>query len=316
MKSISIGVDVGNYDTKTSHCSIPSGYKKYLSKPEIASKVLFYDGSYYVPELRERKPYVVDKTKDDQCLILTLFGIAEEMLFIAKQNMDGGSIQEELNKYNHIKLGLGLPPGHFNKFSQSTLAYYENKLSGIIKFTYKKYSFSFSVDKINIFPQDFVAVFKNQNSNITKKKKYYIIGIGGGTTDVVPVIDGKPDVNHCFSLEAGTRIMYQNIIDDVQRQTGETLDEDLVEYVLQGEDFPALSEETLEIIKAGAKTHLDTIIDGCIQKNVKLSLYPVVFFGGGCLLLKNQIEENEKIKEHEIIADVNANAKAYTELVG
>lgn len=310
MQTIKIGVDVGNYDTKTQQCTIVSGYKKYDKKPEIATKVLFYKGEYYVPDIKVRMPYVADKTKNDQCLILTLFGIAEEMLALAKAE-NPNAIQEELNKYDHIKLGIGLPPGHYNALAKTTLNYYNEKLSGAVEFEYRKYKFSFEVEKIMLFPQDFVAVYKNKDCNIAMKntKGYYIVGIGGGTVDVVPVVDGQPDVNGCFSLEMGTRVMYGKIISDIQRNTGENLDESLVEDVIRGEDT-VLPQDIKDIIIRDSKQHFENIINGCIQQGVKLSLYPVVFFGGGCLLLKDLINESTRIKS-EIIEDVHANAKAY-----
>ena len=309
MQTIKLGVDVGNYDTKTQNCTVASGYKKYDTKPEIATKILSYKGAYYVPDINERMPYVADKTQNDQCLILTLFGIAEELISVARE-ANPKAIQEELNKYDHIKLGLGLPPGHFNALSKKTLDYYHEKLDGKIEFSYKKYNFAFEVDAIRLFPQDFVAVYKNQACETAKKKRYYIVGIGGGTVDVVPVLNGQPDVNNCFSLEMGTRVMYRKICADVQRQFGEMLDESLVEDVLRGEDT-VLPQKMKEVIIDDAKEHFDNIVNGCIQQGVKLSLYPTVFFGGGCLLLKNYIENDDKLTEAEIISDVHANAKAY-----
>ncbi len=313
MPVINIGVDVGNYDTKTQHCKIASGYRKYNSKPEIATRILTYDGAYYVPDISERMPYVADKTQNDQCLILTLFGIAEEMLFIAKESAKSGqsNTQVELDKIKHIKLGVGLPPGHFNKYSQKTINYYKDKLcTGEVKITYKNYNFNFFVDDIRLFPQDFVAVYKNSQCETAKKKRYYIIGIGGGTTDIIPVLDGKPDVNNCFSLELGTRVMYRQICADVQRQYGEMLDESLVEDVLRGEET-ILPEDIKSLIKEGARRHFYDIINGCIQQGVKISLYPTVFFGGGALLFEDEIKTNEKITSPEIVVDINANAKAY-----
>ncbi len=310
MNSIKIGVDVGNYDTKTQHCSIVSGYKKYSSKPEITSKILEYGDSYYVPDISERMPYVVDKTKNDQCLILTLFGIAEELIYLAKENCSSNSVQDELYKFKHIKLGIGLPPGHFNAYAKKTLNYYKEKLDGLVEFKYKDYSFSFYVDTVRIFPQDFVAVYKNQHCETAKRKRYYIVGIGGGTADVVPVLDGQPDANNCFSLQLGTRVMYSQVCADVQRQYGEMLDESLVEDVLMNEET-ILGDDIKSLVKEDARIHFENIINGCIQQGVKLSLYPVVFFGGGGLLLKDLIRSSDKLADAEILDDIYANAKAY-----
>jgi plasmid segregation protein ParM len=315
MESISIGVDVGNYDTKTSHCTIPSGYRTYQSKPEIATKILSYKGLYYVPEISERKPYVADKTQDDQCLILTLFGIAEEILFLAREGAEGRITQKDIDEFKHIKLGVGLPPGHFNALSAKTLKYYKEQFADTVRFSYKNFDFSFDVDTIRIFPQDFVAVYKNQHCQTAKMKRYYIVGIGGGTTDVVHVKAGQPDTNNCFSLQLGTRVMYRKICADIQRQFGEMLDENLVEDVLRGEET-ILPDEYIKQIKRGAKEFFTDIINGCIGQGVMLSLYPVVFYGGGALLFRDEIEKNESLRNPEILSDVNANAKAYAMCLG
>lgn len=314
MQEINIGVDVGNYDTKTQHTTMVSGYKKYESKPELADKILFYKGFYYVPDINERMPYMADKTQNDSCLILTLFGIAEELLHMAKDS-NKDSVQVTLDKYRHIKLGIGLPPGHINKYSKKTIEYYEEKLAGSVEFIYKNYRYMFEVDSIRLFPQDFVAVFKNPHCETAKKKRYYIVGIGGGTTDIVPVINGKPDVNNCFSLEMGTRVMYRKIAANIQREFGEMLDEGLVEDVLKEEDN-LLPEDMKRIIKENGKEFYNAIINGCIGQGVKLSLYPTVFFGGGALLLREFIEEDEKLAGPEILGDIHANAKAYAQCMG
>lgn len=314
---LNIGVDVGNYDTKTQHCNIASGYGEYESRPEISMKVLEYGGKYYVPDIQERMPYVADKTVNDRCLILTLFGIAEELIWTAQTvcKETGGDLQDAIRSVEHIRLGVGLPPGHFNAFSAKTLKYYEEKLEGVVSFVYRNLEFSFRVDTLRIFPQDFVAVYKNRECETAKKKRYYIIGIGGGTTDVIPVLNGQPDVNHCFSLEMGTRIMYKQISANVQRQYGEMLDEGLVEDVLRGNDS-VLPEDMQALIKKDAGKHLDAIINGCTQQGVRLSLYPVVFYGGGALLLADYISNNLKLNSAEIIGDINANAKAYAACLG
>ena len=257
----------------------------------------------------ERMPYVVDKTKNDQCLILTLMGIAEEIIYRAKEeNTD--SVQEEISKYTEVKLGIGLPPGHFTKYSLKTLNYYKENLKGTVEFSYLKYNFSFTVSDIKIFPQDFVAVYKNHNCETAKKKRYYIIGVGGGTVDVVPVVNGQPDANKCFSLESGTRVMYREIAANIQRQYGEMPDEALIEDVLKNEET-SLPEPLVKLIKEDAKTHYEKIINGIAQQGVKLSLYPAVFFGGGALLFRELINKDTSISDREILEDINANAKAY-----
>ena len=314
MATFTVGVDVGNYDTKTQNCTIPSGYSEYSVRPEIATNILEYGGKYYVPDISERMPYIADKTADNRCLILTLLGIANEIIKSAEIK-DKKHIQQQIDQIREIKLGVGLPPGHFSKQKEHLEEYYHQYLDGNVKFKYKKYDFCIRMVKLHVFPQDFVAIYKNESCKLAAAaKRYYIVGIGGGTVDVVPVIEGKPNANMCFSLPLGTRIMYNQIAADIQRQYGEMLDENLVEDVLKG-DFSVLSDEIKDLIHKDAKKHFDNILNDCIQRGVKLNLYPTIFFGGGCVLLEEFINTNEMLHGPEIIRDVRANAKAYARFI-
>lgn len=304
-----IGVDVGNFNTKTQHCSFPSGYQTYNTRPAMPGQILEYNGEFYSPSAEDRMTYVIDKTQNDQCLILTLLGIAEELLYVAK-NGESGDIQAELDILKEVKLGVGLPPGHYNSFAKKTIKYYEEKLaSKPISFTYNDYKFNFILNTIRLFPQDFLAVYKNPTCTTAKKSKYYIIGIGGGTVDIVPVIDFKPDVNNCFSLEAGTRMMFAKIAKNLQVLSAEFYQESVIENFLRGKETYFTDEEK-GIIRKTAKAHLDEIIKGLKQHGINIKAFPCVFYGGGGLLLKEFIENYPDL-HYEILEDVNANAKAY-----
>lgn len=311
-KTKKIGVDVGNYDVKTQHCKIASGYETYEKKPQITKHCLDYKGQYYVPDISKRMEYKKDKTENNQCIILTLFGISEELLYIAKNS--GNDIQAELDSMDSIKLGIGLPPGHFNDLAKKTLEYYQNEFSDTVEYYYNDYHFKFTVETIRIFPQDFVAVFKNSKCETAKMKRYYIVGIGGGTVDVIPVINGSPDVNNCFSLKKGTREMYKYIAiklkNELQLEDEEEIEDNLIEDVIIGEKT-VLDGSIIEKINAYAEEYVERLINIDLKEKHKVNLgnYPSVFFGGGGLLLRQYIEQY--VKNCEILEDVNANAKSY-----
>ncbi|MBR6327423.1 MAG: hypothetical protein IKR60_00920, partial [Alphaproteobacteria bacterium] len=166
-----------------------------MCKPEIAKNILEYNGKYYVTNIDKRLAYKIDKTENDQCLILTLFSIAEEILYTLRRDYKMKYAQEEINSIKEIKLGVGLPPGHFNNYVRKLNKYYTEKMGEGISFKYCNYSFNFKLSKIRIFPQDFIAFFKNKMIDIPKDyDNYYIIGIGGGTVDIIPIVKKLPDV--------------------------------------------------------------------------------------------------------------------------
>lgn len=52
-KVLDIGVDVGNFDTKTQNTVIPSGFVSYTDAPYKAKECLFLNSRYYKPSQRD-----------------------------------------------------------------------------------------------------------------------------------------------------------------------------------------------------------------------------------------------------------------------
>ena len=80
----------------------------------------------------------------------------------------------------HIELAVGLPPEHYGILRDSFAKYF--KRYGVIKFNYKDKPYSIIVD------------------------------IGGYTTDVLLLRNGKPDMQFCRSLETGIITMNNEIV--------------------------------------------------------------------------------------------------------
>ncbi len=313
--SFRIGIDVGNFDTKTQHTNTPSGYVEYSIKPALSKEYLKYNGSYYAPTIN-RFEYVKDKTENEHALILSLFGIAKEILYEA--NAEGFTTKEDVQNYinniQSISIGVGLPVGDFSKLKQKTNDYYIDKLGNRnIEFEYSDYTYKLTLNTCITFPQDLLPVAANKDCIIANKyKKYLIIGIGGQTVDLIPVVEGVPVAEHCSSLRLGVRKMFTDIINYLDINYGITLGEDTVESVIKG-DATALSEDMKTAIYNQAQLHAEKIINACVQKGFNFIEYPVVYYGGGCMLLKNFLEQIKDVTVYEFLGDVNANAKFYAE---
>lgn len=80
MELVVLGIDQGNGNMKTASCVFPYGFKKQETKPsELFSKdILEYKGMYY-SLTPNRFSYEIDKTQNENCLILTFFAIAKEI---------------------------------------------------------------------------------------------------------------------------------------------------------------------------------------------------------------------------------------------
>lgn len=315
---IKFGVDVGNFDTKTQHIIMPSSFRTSSVGNMLAGENLFYNGNYFIPTM-ERNNQQKDKTENDYCIIMTLFGMAKELIyqittqFREKNGRDASpeEIQSKINQYDVFRLGVGLPVGHIASLAEKTAECYKSHFINPFSFTYNQYEFHMKMEECTVFPQDFIAVAFNPDVQIVKEYgEYYIIGIGGGTADIIPVVNGTPVIEKCETLLMGTTVMYQYIISSIQRETGDTMNYSSIESILLNKPS-IVKEDRKKRIKELEAEFVNKLVDEIEHKGMRLSDYPCVFIGGGALMMKPTLESNSKIAYSNFITDVNANAKFY-----
>ena len=322
MEQTYIGVDVGNYDTKTALSSTPSGYSKSEDKPFGVKECIFYNGMYYAPSER-RFPYTKDKTKDERAFILSLFGIAKEIIEVCKrkddQNEKQDNYQDEISKIDVVNLCVGLPPAHMHMLKDKTISYYKEMFGDGIEFNYNQYTFKLKLNLLLVVPQDYAALScvigkKNDKTIPNVYKEYYAIDIGGATVDVVPIRNNVPIVDECISLELGVLLMYDKIQNQVEEKFGISISQNNIEDVLR-EEPTIIDDEVVDGVKEGAAGWFENIINILNQRGIPFRTSPVVFVGGGAKLFKTAIEKNTVIKKYEFFGNANANAIGYKKFV-
>lgn len=110
--------------------------------------------------------------------------------------------------------------------------------------------------------------------------------------------------------------MYQNIILDVKRALGYTIDNKDIECVIN-KDKTVLPEDAKKLIMEDVQRWVDeNIINELSQSNISFAGTPVVFLGGGSKLLKSHINKNKVIMNQHFLKDpARANAKGYAALI-
>lgn len=315
-----VGVDVGNSHTKSAHTELISGYTQYEKEQLLADKNLVFNGKYYVESLDAPFPYVEDKTEDGQCLILTLFSIAKEIICRVKESGRCASfqmIQDEIRKYDTLDLAVGLPPGHFSKATKLK-EYYQQALSGKITYKYDKYEFSFTTRNIEVYAQGLTAALMNKTLSIPGgASKFYIIDIGGYTVDMIPIINRKPDSDNIRSESMGIIPMCEKIVGHIQTTMGMTLDTRIISDVIlengKGNKITFLDESIKKEILNYCRIYTSQIIDKAIQCGFAVQFNPVLYVGGGSLLLRPFLSANDKVGYAEWVDSSKANAIAYEE---
>ena len=321
MEILNIGVDVGNYDTKSQSTITPSSFAAYEKDQLIAEEALTFGGKYYIPTT-ERDNQEKDKTQSEHALIMTLFGIAKEI--IAQVSAEGeipSSIQRKVDDVRRIRLGVGLPVGFYSELSQKTHRYYTQMFENGVCFGYKGKMtggsyvyFNLLIDKVGVYPQDVIGVIRNPKLTIPQvSEDYYIIGIGGGTLDLIPM-SGGPQVQKCVSLAMGTTEMYKAIGSRLQQNGYGEKDYKLIENVLLGKRT-FISEEERRMIANETKLYADKIINNLQNRGLKLNDYPSVFIGGGALLLRKYFEESGAFVRTEFVENTRENAICYARAV-
>lgn len=290
-----IAIDHGNYAIKTPKNSFISGLSEHTVKPPMCYEILEYAGSYWTLS-GKRLSYMSDKTQDDRYFILSLFAIAREL----EANGRHSHIE-------HIELAVGLPPEHYGILRDSFAKYF--KRYGVIKFNYKDKPYSIIVDKVLVFPQAFEAVIP-QSHIFINTLRMFIIDIGGYTTDVLLLRNGKPDMQFCRSLETGIITMNNEIVRKVGALHDMRIEDEHINAVLC-EQETILPDDVKNTILCVTELHAKDILDQLRELQVDLRSNPAIFIGGGSILLRKFIEESTLVAKSDFIESPNANAIGY-----
>ncbi len=290
-----IAIDHGNYNIKTPHHSFMAGLAEHSVRPPMADEVLEYNGSYWTLS-GKRLNYRRDKTKDESYFILTLFAIAREMLHAGKYNT-----------VERVQLAVGLPPEHYGILKDNFARYF--KRSESIHFVYNDKSFTIMIGNVYVYPQAYAAIAP-QKSQLNHHLRVFLVDVGGYTTDVLLLRNGKPDMQFCRSLEMGVITMNNDIIRRVGAQHDMRIEDEHISAVLSGKET-ILPEDVKRTIRASAGQHAKDILDKLRELQVDLRSNPAVFIGGGSILFRDYLEKSPMVASATFVDSPNANALGY-----
>ena len=311
---IKLGVDIGNYDTKSANTTSSSSYSAYKLKNLMLDEYVHYGDCYYALS-NARDNQQIDKTENEYSLIMTLFAVAKEIIFQIRSktpNISDEKVQEIISEIDELSLGVGLPAGFLSKYAPKLKKSYMDAWGNGLQFEYMNFHFDMKLVSCEVLPQDFSAVAFNNSLEVVKNFNSYIIcGVGGGTVDLIPVSCSKPEIQKMVTLQLGTTVMYSNIAKVIQNETGSNMDYNAIESVLRNR--PNVIDEARKArIRELASEYTAKLVDEIEHQGIKLGDYPTVFVGGGALLLREYLEGSNKFAKMEFVEDVNANAKYFT----
>lgn len=294
-----ISVDTGNRLIKTPHFVFNAGLVRHGKRlPAIKTDMICFKGEYY-SITQERNPYIKDKSTDDTYFLLTLFAIAKEL---SRKGKHPDGVREK------IYLAVGLPPSHI-PFYRDTYAEYFISNGKEVSFEYNGENFDIEISRVTVFPQGFSAVAEIMGQ-LKNYPRTYIIDIGGYTTDVVMLANGKPDMSFCHSFNFGVIHMDNQVKRIVSAQYDVELEDDHIEGTLMGNTtLPANIRDT---IHQEAERYADLLMRNLKEKGIDPTINMVLFVGGGSELFRNVL--NRVCPNAMFQSDVKANAIGYAKM--
>ena len=295
-QKITIPLDHGNRNMKTAEEVFTSGLVESDLKP-VLGEYLQYNGKYY-SLTGERIPYMRDKTLDDRFFILTLFGIVKEL---------ERRTQPQKDTIYQVELPVGLPLKHYGALFEKFGQYFVRP--GVQRFTFNKREYLVQITKAAVFPQDYAAAMTIY-PQIAAYNRVVTVDIGGFTLDYLLLREGRPDLSVCDSLEKGVITLYNRIISRVSSDFDMLLEDTDIDTIILGKNSD-YSDSVIRLVKQMTKQYVDDFLGALRERGIDLKTGCIVFIGGGAKLLREYLENTDKIGKCVFVEDICANAKGY-----
>lgn len=291
-----IAIDHGNKQIKTINCEpFTSGLLESDTQP-FGKDVLMYKGKYY-QVTDQRIPYRKDKTEDERFFILTLFAIARE---IEEQGFFHPGVMR-------VQLAVGLPPAYYGTHYQSFIRYFLDR--GTVNFSYRGKTYSILIDNVGCYPQSYAAAL-TMFQTLSTIPKALVLDIGGMTADYLQIKYGEGDLSVCDSLENGVIRLYNRIESKVRAEQDILLTEREIDAILLGTEVQ-VPFGVVTVVDRLAQEFIADLLSALRERQLELKSGPVIFVGGGSILLRKQIQKSGKVSNPLFVEDIRANARGY-----
>lgn len=165
---------------------------------------------------------------------------------------------------------------------------------------------------MDCYPQSYAAAASFLSSLVTVPLAL-VVDIGGYTMDFIRIKRGEGDLAACDSLENGVIMLYNKITSKVRSANDILLSELEIDAILSGQRVQGLQEVT-PVVERCAREFVSDLLSALRERQLELRAGPVIFVGGGAILLKRYIEESGKVAHPLFVEDIRANVKGYEQL--
>lgn len=293
---ILISIDHGNKNMKIlgengENICFSSGYVESSVEPISADNLLCYSDKYYSIG-NSRFSVIFDKSSNEKFFILSLAGIASVLNHYQIKNAN-------------VMLAVGLPIATFGRLKEEFRRYF---LRDNISFCWNGKEYKVNIKDCLVYPQGysaFLTVYKG-----FKDVQVLCCDIGGYTVDIFNVNKGgKLDIASATSLNRGVIKLFRDIQQELLKQDIR-ISEEQIEETLKGNDPIVFDEKIVNLIQKKAEQYVEDLLDEIREMGYETKINPMLFIGGGAMLLRKFIEKSNKVGYAEFL-DQYANCRGY-----
>lgn len=290
-----IGVDHGYKNMKTSQHFFRSAIMELPDLPEDMEGILEYkDRIFTIYGIPLASTEFYDKSDSEEFYLLTLVCMAKELKSRGKRTA-------------HVRIAAGLPQKWYlsqkNRFAKSLGRNKE------LHFTFEGIPYHAYIDHVSVWPQEFAA-YMAQKELCSQSSYFVIVDIGGETFDVIPIRNRRIVQDECRIDTRATIWLMNEISESIEADLYESINENvLLDLMLSGKKDGAVKNRYEEIIRKKVTDYSGYVFTRLKEMKINLELTPIVFAGGGGILLQQYGTYRED--QTHFITDIRANAKGY-----
>lgn len=284
-----IGIDHGYGNIKTANTVTPTGVSVFETEPTFEGNVLYYDRRYY--RFGEgHKPFISDKTEDEDFYAATLLGIAKEL---SREKIYEADV--------HIAAGLPLT---WVKNQRESFREYLMK-NPDVTFRYKKNFYKIHIAGCSIYPQGYAAVIGKLGE---MNGVNMLADIGNGTVNIMYINNRKPVESKCWTEKLGVNQCMISVQNAVLDTFGARIDETIIENIIRF-GKANIGKKYLDCITEQVRIYSEKILDILEKYEYNSELMRLYVTGGGVSIMKNFAELD--FENVVLIDDICAAAKGY-----
>lgn len=281
--------DCGNSTTKVL-CYLPNGETIKAIIPTLVSvgEDRMYQGSYLVKDYQGKSYVVGDENKTvNTNVLLSKMDLAHKLPVLV-------AIHQLVPSGAEVELYVGLPIHSFYNadYKKSYVDFYQSE--GDVNLTVNNIRKNFTISKVIAMPESVGHVFNYPVDSLVG-----VIDIGYTTIDGAVFKDCAPILETVFSLVDGANPFKTMVRDQLNKELLLNIQPYQMDEILTKGMFGIKSAQADEIIQRCKKQYLKKIVNEMLKHSWEIQTLPIVFTGGGSILLQEIIEEYETFRVSE-----------------